>query len=76
MDSLGVCFEKLLYVRGHPAGVFVFEKLAFLDLLDIPIFKKCIFLTSRDLLFLPKMAPQAKPLCPSEAKVFSAAYGG
>ena len=67
--------EKLPCVWKLPAGAFFSDKLTFLDFLDMPIFWKSVF--SLDfVIFILKMVPQAKPLYPSEAKVFPAAYGG
>ena len=67
--------EKLPCVWKLPAAAFFSDKFTFLDFLDMPIFWKSEF--SLDfLIFVLKMVPQAKPLYPSEAKAFPAAYGG
>ena len=66
--------EKLPCVWKLPAGAF-FWQINISGFFDMPIFWKSVF--SLDfVIFILKIVPQAKPLYPSEAKAFPAAYGG
>ena len=70
----GIFWKAPLCLEASRRGFFS-DKLTFLDFLDVPIFWKSVF--SLDfVIFILKMVPQAKPLYPSEAKAFPAAYGG